>query len=152
MKFKLVHWCWWSALSLGEWLECIISKIMKWPLVYFWCCSLKTCKLKPNIIQLPSCSWKKKILYLQHFCWTACRWHCASTNWIWETHAVCSRVQSSQGCTCTPHRRHCTGLRCDSYTSSDNQGPSAQMDRLQTPETQSNSWSHTNPMFYTCIH
>lgn len=62
----------------------------------------------------------------------------------WETHAACSRVQSSRGCTCTPHRRHCTGLRCDSYTSSDNQGPSAQMYRLQTPETQSNSGCSTH--------
>lgn len=47
-----------------------------------------------------------------------------------ETHAECSKVQSSQGCTCTPRRRHCTGLRCDSYTNWDNRGPSAQRDRL----------------------
>lgn len=63
---------------------------------------------------------------------------------------MCSRVRSIRGCTCTPRRRHCTGLRCDSYTSWDNQGPSAQRDRLQMPETQSGSWSHTLPHRLHC--
>lgn len=60
-----------------------------------------------------------------------------------RTHSVCSRDQSSRGCTCTPHHRGCTGLRCDSCTSWDSQGPSAQRDRLQMSETEWSSWSHT---------
>lgn len=149
MKFKLVHWCWWS--SVGEWVEYIIGKIMKWPFVLFWCCSLKTRKSKPNIIQMPCC-FGNTAARPQQFWWTACRGHCASTNWMWETHAVCSRVQSSRGCTCTPHHRHCTGLRCDSYTSSDNLGPSVQKDRLQTPETQSKLMNPYKPCSLCSTH
>lgn len=71
----------------------------------------------------------KRWVFLQ-FCVTDSWWHCVSGRCSGETHAGCSRVQSSQGCTCTPRRRRCTGLRCDSYTSWDNRGPSAQRDRL----------------------
>lgn len=75
------------------------------------------------------------------FCGAASRCHCVSISEA-GTHAVCSRVRSSPGCTCTPHRRHCTGHRCDSYTSWDNQDPSVQRDTLQMPERQSAAGSH----------
>lgn len=83
-------------------------------------------------------------VYLQ-FCVTDSWWHCVSGRCSGETHAGCSRVPSSLGCTCTPRRRRCTGLRCDSYTSWDNRGPSAQRDRLhQRVHRQFNSGSHSH--------
>lgn len=82
--------------------------------------------------------------HLLQSCLTASRCHCVSVSRAGETHAVCSRVRSSRGCTCT-----CTGLRCDSYTSWDNRGPSAQTNRLQTPERQSSSRSRTHAPSHT---
>lgn len=111
----------WSATFLCE----CITKLMRW-LWYSQCVFIDICikYIFKNDRAFPC------FFFLLQFYITNSRWHCASARWSGETHAECSKVQSSQGCTCTPRRRHCTGLRCDSYTNWDNRGPSAQRDRL----------------------